>query len=296
MRALFLIPKNDPPVLEGQNYSKHLKEFIAACCKKDPAQRATLKDLLRHKLVRNAKKTSTLMELIAARRETAGFEENGGGTTKDKSVSQYVWRTARVSVCVCRCPFSSHGGVFECSDVVPARSNDGGGDTDPGWSFTVKDSKTGGNKHGSAAAASGPAPPHTQHQQSLATPARAPVAGGTVVSPRPTTVSAAPALLQGAKAVADKVKQAVAADGSAHDDDFNPNEGTPAAATDKAGTVMQKQPPKNDVISTSSGSLPRLKLDSNRQVCLIDYMCSGRPKLLRWRATAKAQPHLLIVC
>ncbi|MCJ8732649.1 hypothetical protein PDJAM_G00213740 [Pangasius djambal] len=35
MKVLFLIPKNNPPTLEG-NYSKPLKEFIEACLNKDP--------------------------------------------------------------------------------------------------------------------------------------------------------------------------------------------------------------------------------------------------------------------
>jgi serine/threonine-protein kinase 24/25/MST4 len=30
MKVLFLIPKNNPPTLEG-NYSKPLKEFVEAC-------------------------------------------------------------------------------------------------------------------------------------------------------------------------------------------------------------------------------------------------------------------------
>ncbi|KAB5584623.1 hypothetical protein PHYPO_G00109650 [Pangasianodon hypophthalmus] len=64
MKVLFLIPKNNPPTLEG-NYSKPLKEFVEACLNKDPSFRPTAKELLKHKLiVRYAKKTSYLTELI----------------------------------------------------------------------------------------------------------------------------------------------------------------------------------------------------------------------------------------
>uniref|UniRef100_A0AAY4AKY8 non-specific serine/threonine protein kinase n=1 Tax=Denticeps clupeoides TaxID=299321 RepID=A0AAY4AKY8_9TELE len=64
MKVLFLIPKNNPPTLEG-NYSKALKEFVEACLNKEPSFRPTAKELLKHKLiVRHAKKTSYLTELI----------------------------------------------------------------------------------------------------------------------------------------------------------------------------------------------------------------------------------------
>lgn len=36
MKVLFLIPKNNPPTLEG-NYSKQLKEFVEACLNKEPS-------------------------------------------------------------------------------------------------------------------------------------------------------------------------------------------------------------------------------------------------------------------
>lgn len=37
LRVLFLIPKNEPPILQG-NYSKLFQEFVALCLKKDPAE------------------------------------------------------------------------------------------------------------------------------------------------------------------------------------------------------------------------------------------------------------------
>uniref|UniRef100_H2Z4F4 non-specific serine/threonine protein kinase n=1 Tax=Ciona savignyi TaxID=51511 RepID=H2Z4F4_CIOSA len=62
MRVLFLIPKNNPPV-EG-NYSKDFKMFVEACLNKDPKFRPPAKDLLKHKFLKQAKKTSHLVDLI----------------------------------------------------------------------------------------------------------------------------------------------------------------------------------------------------------------------------------------
>ncbi|KII93310.1 hypothetical protein PLICRDRAFT_49368 [Plicaturopsis crispa FD-325 SS-3] len=63
MKVLFLIPKNPPPSLEG-NFSKPFREFVAYCLQRDPRDRPTARELLKHKFVRMAKKTSYLTELI----------------------------------------------------------------------------------------------------------------------------------------------------------------------------------------------------------------------------------------
>lgn len=63
MKVLFLIPKNPPPRLEG-NFSKGFKEFIELCLQRDPKERPTARELLKHPFIRRAKKTSYLTELI----------------------------------------------------------------------------------------------------------------------------------------------------------------------------------------------------------------------------------------
>ncbi|XP_071085278.1 serine/threonine-protein kinase 26-like isoform X10 [Haliotis cracherodii] len=63
MRVLFLIPKNNPPQLVG-NYSRQFKEFVELCLNKDPNNRPSAKELLRHQFMRRARKTGYLVELI----------------------------------------------------------------------------------------------------------------------------------------------------------------------------------------------------------------------------------------
>ncbi|TFK91818.1 Pkinase-domain-containing protein [Polyporus arcularius HHB13444] len=63
MRVLFLIPKAKPPVLDGP-FSLAFKDFVAQCLTKDPHSRPTTKELLQHRFIRSARKTSYLTELI----------------------------------------------------------------------------------------------------------------------------------------------------------------------------------------------------------------------------------------
>ncbi|CAG8521504.1 19544_t:CDS:10 [Cetraspora pellucida] len=63
MRVLFLIPKARPPVLEG-NFSSAFKDFVSLCVMKNPNDRPTAKDLLRHRFIKSARNTTLLQELI----------------------------------------------------------------------------------------------------------------------------------------------------------------------------------------------------------------------------------------
>lgn len=64
MKVLFLIPKNPPPRLDKDTFSKAFQDFVACCLQRDPRDRPTSKELLKHPFVRKARKTSYLTELI----------------------------------------------------------------------------------------------------------------------------------------------------------------------------------------------------------------------------------------
>nr|XP_048277739.1 serine/threonine-protein kinase 24 isoform X2 [Myodes glareolus] len=86
MKVLFLIPKNNPPTLEG-NYSKPLKEFVEACLNKEPSFRPTAKELLKHKfIIRNAKKTSYLTELIDRYKRWKAEQSHDDSSSEDSDV------------------------------------------------------------------------------------------------------------------------------------------------------------------------------------------------------------------
>ena len=83
MKVLFLIPKNPPPRLEG-NFSQAFKDFVSLCVKRDPRERPTARELLKHPSLRKAKKPAYLTELIerherwqARHGKSRGDEDNG---------------------------------------------------------------------------------------------------------------------------------------------------------------------------------------------------------------------------
>jgi len=60
LRLMMVIPNQDPPSLDSKKYSAEFCDFVKICLTKDPEERPSIKDLLSHKFIKIAGKTSTL--------------------------------------------------------------------------------------------------------------------------------------------------------------------------------------------------------------------------------------------
>ncbi|KAF5766601.1 putative protein kinase STE-STE20-YSK family [Helianthus annuus] len=99
MRVLFIIPRESPPQLD-EHFSRPMKEFVSLCLKKVPAERPSAKELLKHRFIRNARKTPKLLERIRERpkfqlKEDASLQEGakvveGSDTVKVSRVEETV--------------------------------------------------------------------------------------------------------------------------------------------------------------------------------------------------------------
>lgn len=91
MKVLFLIPKNPPPRLDG-NFTKAFKDFVESCLQRDPRERPTAKDLLKHPFIRRAKKTTYLTELIERHSRWAAHHKGGEDEEGYDDVGEMVVR------------------------------------------------------------------------------------------------------------------------------------------------------------------------------------------------------------
>ncbi|KAK9150199.1 hypothetical protein Syun_008508 [Stephania yunnanensis] len=66
MRVLFIIPRENPPQLD-EHFSRPMKEFVSLCLRKAPSERPSAKELIRHRFIRNARKSPKLLERIRER-------------------------------------------------------------------------------------------------------------------------------------------------------------------------------------------------------------------------------------
>ncbi|KAL8835683.1 MAG: hypothetical protein Q9170_003222 [Blastenia crenularia] len=78
MKVLFMIPKAPAPRLEGNQYSRDFRDFVAACLVKDPDRRPTAMELLQHRFIRGAGKAEALQELIQRRQMWDRNKERNG--------------------------------------------------------------------------------------------------------------------------------------------------------------------------------------------------------------------------
>ena len=80
MKVLFLIPKQEAPRLVGQGFSREFRDFVARCLVKEPEERASARELLRHRFVRQAGRREELRGLVERKRgwEQRQMEREGG--------------------------------------------------------------------------------------------------------------------------------------------------------------------------------------------------------------------------
>ncbi|BFG29174.1 hypothetical protein CerSpe_154480 [Prunus speciosa] len=99
MRVLFIIPRENPPQLD-EHFSRPMKEFVSLCLKKVPAERASAKELLKHRFIRTARKSPRLMERIRERpkyhiKEDGDTIKNGPAARGEISDTVKVTRNLR---------------------------------------------------------------------------------------------------------------------------------------------------------------------------------------------------------
>lgn len=65
MRAIFMIPQKPPPSFrDPDRWSTEFIDFVSLCLVKNPENRASASDLLKHEYIKNAKPRSILNDMV----------------------------------------------------------------------------------------------------------------------------------------------------------------------------------------------------------------------------------------
>ncbi|KAE8733623.1 kinase family protein [Hibiscus syriacus] len=145
MRVLFIIPRENPPQLE-EHFSRPMKEFVSLCLKKVPAERASAKELLKHRFIKSARKSQRLLERIRERpkyqlKEDAETPRNG---TKYLGESIDTVKAAR---------------DIRGEGIIRASSNQGKPFRSAGWDFSI------GGMQNTSTVRSAPKPPQVRERK-----------------------------------------------------------------------------------------------------------------------------------
>ncbi|WFD41913.1 non-specific serine/threonine protein kinase [Malassezia psittaci] len=123
MKVLHLIPRNPPPTLPA-THGKLFCDFVRLCLTRDPLQRPSAQELLRHKFIRNAAPKSILLPLASYPKRT---EAEKGSTIQP--VSSYATRQSAWEFGTRN--YHSHVGAMS-NPTAPMQST-----SKPGWTERV---------------------------------------------------------------------------------------------------------------------------------------------------------------
>ncbi|KAL8874299.1 MAG: hypothetical protein Q9174_000339 [Haloplaca sp. 1 TL-2023] len=158
MKVLFLIPKAPAPRLEGNQYSKELRDFVAACLVKDPDRRPSAKELLQHRFIKGAGKVDALQELVQRKQmwdsardrneEPRYYEETLKTVPATDAKDDWVFDTVKAPPTMAihhqtkkrrRISAKHHTGLDSVADAIGGLSlDDSGHEKDPTSSSTMR--------------------------------------------------------------------------------------------------------------------------------------------------------------
>ncbi|XP_010465472.1 PREDICTED: serine/threonine-protein kinase 3-like [Camelina sativa] len=127
MRVLFIIPRENPPQLD-EHFSRPIKEFVSLCLKRVPAERPSAKELIKHRFIKNARKSPKLLERI---RERPKYQVKEDEETPRNGPKTPVLSSGTVRVA-----------TDERSQGTPGSSFQGNTVKNAGWDFSVGGSQS----------------------------------------------------------------------------------------------------------------------------------------------------------